>query len=111
VCALTAAVGKWNSLTAQYLKIIAAPRYLQEIGELSLGVQENIQEKWMEVTEHVNPRDVGQTASCGKPYAKAVLDIFPGIACEFVYEANEQAHEIWLLSCKRLTFLDHGQID
>lgn len=94
----------------RFWQIVATQKYIDSVKDLPLGIQDNIQKKWMEISTTPYPRTVGNTDDCGT-HAPFVLAVFPGIAYEFVYEIKAEQQEIWLISCKRLTFLDHGQPD
>ncbi|MDP9288797.1 MAG: hypothetical protein M3P08_11445 [Thermoproteota archaeon] len=93
-----------------YWRIVATDEYYSLVSSLPLDIQDQIQNRWIETAKHENPRDVGSTMTCSK-HSEYVVVIFPGLTYEFLYKMDESERVIRLLSCERLTFLDHGQID
>lgn len=96
---------------SSHWQIIATDEYIEQVGKLPLGIQNNIQQKWIEVAQHDNPREVGATADCGKdeeecPY---IVVVFAGLAFEFIYKIDKANRTLTLINCKKLPILDHGQ--
>mgnify|MGYP001614495007 CR=1 len=60
-----------------YWQIIATDEYIEQVGTLDLGRQNNIQQKWIEVAQHDNPREVGATKSalcaCSRARASCIV--------------------------------------
>lgn len=92
-------------------QIVAIDRYIDQVSDLALGLQDRIQSQWVDVASHENPRDIGATADCGAKDAPFIIVIFPGIPYEFMYEIDKLNKVIRLINCRRLSFLDHGQHD
>ena len=93
-----------------YWRIVATDEYITQVSNLSLGVQDQIQNKWIEIAQHQNPRDVGDTAASSK-HSEYIVVVFPGLAYEFVYKIDQAEKIIRLVNCKRLDILDYGVID
>jgi hypothetical protein len=98
---------------AFYWNIEVIDEYLEQVKKLDLGTQHKIEQQWIEVAKHENPREVGYTDDCGKgeeecPY---IVVRFQGIACEFIYKMDKVKRILTLIHCERLTFLDYGQTE
>ncbi|MGC1133438.1 MAG: hypothetical protein WA941_11480 [Nitrososphaeraceae archaeon] len=91
-------------------RIVATDDYIADTSQLSIGIQDQIQKSWIEVSKHQNPRDVGSTDVCDK-HDSYVVVIFAGLEYKFVYKMDETEQIIRLLSCRKLTILDHGQTE
>src|SRR5690606_3970014 len=94
-----------------FWQIVAIDEYIRQVSDLTLGVQDNIQKKWVEVAQHEDPRAVGNTADCGAMDTTFIIVIFPGIPYEFMYEIDKPNRILRLINCRRLSFLDYGQPD
>ena len=94
----------------RFWQISATEDYINQVIQLSLDVQNNIQNAWIEVSHHENPREVGGTDDCGtEEDCPFIVVIFAGLPFEFIYELDRTNRKLTIIDCHRLTFLDHGQ--
>jgi hypothetical protein len=94
-----------------YWQIIATRRYLDQVSELSIPIQELIGKAWIKVASHEDPTAIGNTDTCGEHTSPNVVVIFPGLEFEFIYMVDQTEKTIRLINCEKLSFLDYGQID
>ena len=97
----------------KYWQIVATSEYIDQVCKLDITIQSNIQNKWIEVAQHKDHREVGSCDDCGSndedcPF---IVVIFMGLPFEFMYEINHVEHKLTLIDCYKLTFLEHGQTD
>ena len=82
-------------------------RYFEQVSQIPIREHANIERFINELSTHENPTVVGSSTVC--PKDDFVLAIYPGLLYEFIYHIDKQEKTITLISCEKLTFLDHGQ--
>jgi hypothetical protein len=99
-------------LAHTYWQIVATERYIEQVSRLPLGKQDRIQKQWLKLSQEDDPLTMGNTATCRREKDPTfVAVIFPGIACEFMYEIVARDRELWLMNCKVLSFLEYNNQD
>ncbi len=89
------------SLPTFHWQISITEEYFHQVSILDLGIQNNIQNQWIEVSKHRDPREVGSWDSCGADIevCPLILVIFVGIPFEFMYEIDTTNQELVLVDC------------
>jgi len=82
-------------------QIVATDKYIGQVCKLDIHIQNNIQNKWIEVAKQKNPRNVGSTDDCGTNEEECpfIVVIFQGLTFEFIYEIDKKNEKITLIDC------------
>lgn len=87
-----------------FWQIVATDEYIDQVCQLDIRIQNNIQEQWIEVSKHEDPRDLGQWDDCGADDEDCpfIVVIFPGLEFEFMYEIDRDDQKLTLVDCHPL---------
>jgi len=85
----------------RYWQISAIEDYINQVIQLPIDNQNNIQNMWIEVSHHEDPRDVGSWDDCGTDDKDCpfIVVIFEGLPFEFMYEMDKDNEKLTLIDC------------
>ncbi|MGD9533543.1 MAG: hypothetical protein AB7V56_07225 [Candidatus Nitrosocosmicus sp.] len=89
--------------------LIATSKYIDQVSKFGIQVGDNISRPWIEVCKNEDISFLKQRkCPLGKKYYKTV---FRGLEYQFIFEINDEEKFIRLINCRKLDFLNYGQVD